>query len=111
MNKILSTASLFLFVVGSVSFAAAKESGSVSFPSTVRVGTATLPAGTYSVHWDAGSSNDVQLQLSGKGHDVSVPATAAPAVTRDEVLIHRAGTTDVVDGFTVKTTSFTLKNQ
>jgi hypothetical protein len=110
VKKIISTASLFLFAVGSLSFAASKESGSVSFPSTVRVGTTTLPAGTYSVHWDAGS-NDVQLQLSGKGHDVSVPATAAPAVTRDEVLIHRAGTTDVVDGFTVKTTSFTIKNQ
>lgn len=111
MKKFLSICSLFLFAVGSMSYAASKESGSVSFPSTVRVGATVLPAGTYSVHWEAGSSNDVQLQLSGEGKKVSIPATAAPTASRDEVLMHRDGSTDVVDSFTVKATSFTITNK
>ena len=108
MKRVLSICSLFLFAFGSMSYAASKESGSVTFPSAVRVGTATLPAGTYAVHWEEGSP-DVQVTLSGKGHEVSVPATASPATSRDEVLIHREGNGQVVDGFTVKATSFTLK--
>jgi hypothetical protein len=109
VKRILSLTSLFLFAFGSMSFAATQESGSVSFPNTVRVGANNLPAGTYSVHWEAGS-NDVQVMLSGNGHKVSVPATTAPGSGQDQVLEHRVGNTQVVDGFRVKDTNFTIKN-
>jgi hypothetical protein len=92
-----------------MSYATDKESGSVSFPSAVRVGTNNLPAGTYAIHWQPGSG-DNQVTLSGKGHEISVPATIAPGVGRDEVLMHRDGKTQVVEGFTVKSTNFTIKN-
>ena len=108
MKKILTISSLFLFAVASVSFAATKESGSVSFPNTVQVGNTTLPAGNYSVHWEAGSN---EVKLTGNGKEVSVPVTEGPGATRGEVLMHRAGNVDVVDGFTVKSTSFTIKTQ
>jgi hypothetical protein len=105
MKTILTT--LFLLALSSMSYAAT-GSGSVSFPSAVRVGQNNLPAGTYAVHWQEGSS-DVQVTLSGQGHQVSVPATVAPGAGADEVLMHRDGTAQVVEGFTVKATSFTLK--
>ena len=108
MKKILTTCSLFLFAFGSMSYAANQESGSVSFPSAVRVGTNNLPAGTYAIHWEPGAS-DVQVTLSGHGQKISVPATVAPATGRDEVLTRRDGGAQVVEGFTVKTTSFTIK--
>ena len=109
MKRILSMCSLFLFAFGSMSYGANQESGSVSFPNTVRVGANNLPAGTYKVHWQAGSS-EVQVTLSGNGHEISVPATATPGVGQDQVLEHRVGNTQVVEGFTVKDTSFTIKN-
>jgi hypothetical protein len=109
MKRILTTCSLFLFALGSMSYAATTGSGSVSFPSAVRVGTNNLPAGTYAVHWQEGSG-DVQVTLSGHGHEVSVPAKVAPGVGSDEVFMHRDGSAQVVEGFTVKATSFTIKN-
>jgi hypothetical protein len=99
---------LFLFALGSMSYAASTGSGSVNFPTTVRVGANSLPAGTYAVHWQEGSS-DVQVTLSGHGHQLSVPATVAPSAGTDEVLMRRDGSAQVVEGFTVKATSFTLK--
>jgi hypothetical protein len=80
----------------------------VSFPSAVRVGQNNLPAGTYAVHWQEGSS-DAQVTLSGHGQKISIPATVAPGVGMDQVLMHRDGKSQVVDGFIVKATSFTLK--
>jgi hypothetical protein len=109
MKRFLTACSLFLFTLGSVSYAATRESGSVSFPSTVRVGTNTLPAGTYAIHWQEGSS-EVQVTISGNGHEISVPATVAPGSGPDQVLIHRDGSTEIVDGFIVKDTTFTIKN-
>ena len=106
MKAILTT--LFILALGSVSHAATTGSGSVSFPSAVRVGQNNLPAGTYSVHWQEGSS-DVQVTLSGHGHQLSVPATVAPSTGTDEVLMRKDGGAQVVEGFTVKATSFTLK--
>jgi hypothetical protein len=108
VKRILSICSLFLFAVGSMSYAANQESGSVSFPSTVRVGSNNLPAGTYKIHWQAGSS-DAQVTLSGNGHQITVPATVAPGSGPDQVLEHRDGSSQVVDGFTVKETNITLK--
>jgi Protein of unknown function (DUF2911) len=106
VKTILTT--LFLFALGSMSYAATTGSGSVSFPSAVRVGQNNLPAGNYAVHWQEGS-NEVQVTLSGHGHQVSVPATVAPGAGADEVLMRRDGTAEVVEGFTVKATSFTHK--
>jgi hypothetical protein len=108
VKRILATSSLFFFAFGSMTYAANQESGSVSFPSTVRVGANNLPAGTYKIHWQAGSS-DAQVTLSGNGHQITVPATVAPASGPDQVLEHRDGSSQVVDGFTVKDTNFTLK--
>jgi hypothetical protein len=108
VKQILTISSLFFFAFGSMSFAANQESGSVSFPSTVRVGSNNLPAGTYKIHWQVGSS-DAQVTISGNGHQVTVPATVAPASGPDQVLEHRDGSGQVVDGFTVKETNFTLK--
>lgn len=110
MKKILTILSLLLFASGSMSYAANKESGSVSFPISVRIGANNLPAGTYEIHWVAGSS-ETQVTISGEGHEISVPATATPGVGQDQVLIHRVGSVQVVDGFTVKATNFTIKNQ
>jgi hypothetical protein len=107
-RTIVKTILTTLFLFASMSYAATTGSGSVSFPSAVRVGQNNLPAGTYAVHWQEGSG-DVQVTLSGHGHQVSVPATVAPGVGRDEVLMHRDGGAQVVEGFTVKATSFTLK--
>jgi hypothetical protein len=107
VKRILSICSLFFFAFGSMSYAA-NESGSVSFPSTVRVGTNNLPAGTYKIHWQAGSS-DAKVTISGEGHQVTVPASVAPGTGPDHVLLHRDGSAEVVDGFTVKETNFTLK--
>jgi hypothetical protein len=108
VKRILTMSSLFFFAVASMSYAANQESGSVSFPSSVRVGTNNLPAGTYKVHWQAGS-NDAQVTLSGNGQQITVPATVAPSTRRDEVLEHRDGSAQILDGFTVKDTSFTIK--
>lgn len=108
MKKTLTTYSLFLFALGSMSYAAATGAGSVSFPTPVRVGANTLPAGSYEVHWQVDSS-DVQVTLSGHGQKISVPATVAPAAGSDQVLMHRDGDAQVVEGFTVKGTSFILK--
>ena len=108
MKSILSLSSLFLFAFCSMSYAANQESGSISFPDTVRVGTNNLPAGTYTVHWQLGSS-DVQLTLSGKGHQISVPATVSTGVGQDQVLLHKDGSAEVLDGFTVKDTNFSIK--
>jgi Protein of unknown function (DUF2911) len=109
MKKFSIMCSLFLFAFGSLSYAAGKESGSVSFPSAVRVGTNNLPAGTYAIHWQPGSS-DAKVTLSVKGNEISVPAKVTPGVGRDEVLMHRDGKTQVVEGFTVKATTFTITN-
>jgi hypothetical protein len=65
-------------------------------------------AGTYKIHWQVGSS-DAQITLSGNGHQITVPATLASGSGPDQVLEHREGSTEVVDGFTVKETNFTLK--
>ena len=108
VKRTLTICSLFFLAFGSMSFAANQESGSVSFPSPVRIGTNNLPAGTYKVHWQAGSS-DAQIMLAGNGHQITVPATVAPGNGPDQVLEHRDGSTQVVDGFTVKETNFTLK--
>jgi hypothetical protein len=43
------------------------------------------------------------------GHEVSVSATVAPSVGSAQVLMHRDGSAKVVEGFTVKATSFTTK--
>jgi hypothetical protein len=109
MKRLITAGSLFLLTLGSVSYAATRESGSVSFPSTVRVGANSLPAGTYAIHWQEGSS-EVQVTISGNGHEISVPATVAPGSGTDQVLIHRDGSAEVVDGFIVKDTTFTIKN-
>jgi hypothetical protein len=108
VKRILSICSLFFFAFGTMCYAADQESGSVSFPDTVRVGATSLPAGTYKVHWQAGS-NDTQITLSGKGRQVTVPATLSPGARRDQVLEHRDGNTQVVDGFTAKGANFTIK--
>jgi hypothetical protein len=107
VKRILGICSLFFFAFGSMSYAA-NESGSVSFPSTVRVGTNNLPAGTYKARWQAGSS-DTQITLSGEGHQITVPATVAPGTGPNQVHLHRDGSAQVVDGFTVKETNITLK--
>lgn len=108
VKRILSICSLFFFAFGSMSYAADQKSGSVSFPDTVRVGTTSLPAGTYKLHWEAGSS-DTQITLSGEGHRVTVPATISVGPGPDHVLEHQDGNTQVVDGFTAKGINFTLK--
>jgi hypothetical protein len=108
VKRLLTIGSLFFFAFGSMSYAANQESGSVSFPSTVRVGANNLPAGTYKIHWQAGSS-EAQVTLSGNGHQITIPATLAPGSGPDQVLTHRDGSSQVVDGFTVKETNFTLK--
>lgn len=108
MKRILTISSLFFFAFGSMTYAANQESGSINFPTTVRIGANELPAGTYKIHWQVGS-NDAQVSLSGNGHQITVPATVAPGNGPDQVLEHRDGSTQIVDGFTVKETSFTLK--
>ncbi len=108
MKKLLSLSSLFLFAFSSMCFAATNESGSLNFPTPVRVGSNNLPAGTYAIHWQAGSGEE-QVKISGNGHNIAVPATVAPSAVKEELLTRREGSTDVVEGFTVKATSFTIK--
>jgi hypothetical protein len=92
-----------------MSYAANTSSGSVKFADPVRVGTVTFPAGTYAIHWEPGAK-DVQVVISGHGHEVTVPATVAATGAKDEVLTHRDGSAQVVEGFTVKANSFTIKS-
>jgi hypothetical protein len=107
VKRILTISSLFFFAFGSTSYAA-NESGSVSLPTAVRVGANNLPAGTYKVRWQAGSS-DAQITLSGEGHQITFPATVAPGTGPDQVHLHRDGSAQVLDGFIVKERSITLK--
>jgi hypothetical protein len=109
MKRIVGLSSLFLFAFSSMTYAATNESGSLRFPTAVRVGTTNLPAGTYAIHWETGAA-ETQVKISGNGRSVDVPATVAPSAVRDELLTHRDGATEVVEGFTVKSTSFTIKN-
>jgi hypothetical protein len=108
MKRILITCSLCFFALGSMSYAAHQESGLVSFPSAVGIGSDSLPAGIYNVHWEPGSG-DVQVTLSGNGHKLSVPATLVSGTGPDEVFMHRDANGQVVDGFRVKATGFALK--
>jgi hypothetical protein len=103
--KILLTVCSLLLLTPSVTFAASQ--GGVTFPNAVRVGKDSLPAGRYEVHWQPGSS-DGPVTISGNGHKVSVPAKLAATNGPDEVLMHREGNDQVVDGFTVKAVSFSL---
>ena len=109
MKQLLITFSVFSLALASASYAATRESGSVSFTSAVRVGTSSLPAGVYAIQWQEGTGQ-VQLKISGNGHEISVAATAAAAAGPDEVLTHRDGAAQVVDGLVVKETALTIKN-
>jgi hypothetical protein len=100
MKRIFSLSSLFLFAFSSMTYAANNESGSLRFPTPVRLGATNLPAGTYAIHWTPGAG-EVQVKISGNGQSVDVPATLAPSSVRDELLTHREGATEVVEGFTV----------
>lgn len=97
MKRLLSLSSFFLFAFSSMCYAATNESGSVSFPTPVRVGSTNLPAGTYAIHWQAGSG-DVQVKFFGNGHNFAVPATIVPSTVKAEVLTRREGSTHVVEG-------------
>ena len=47
------------------------------FPNTVRVGTNNLPAGTYTIHWQAGSS-DVKSRLPAMDTRLPFPQPSPP---------------------------------
>jgi hypothetical protein len=107
MKNNLIICSLFLLTAAPLSFAANEAKGGVSFPNAVRIGNQSLPAGRYEVHWQPGAS-DAPVTISGNGHKISVPAKLASAPGPDVVDMHASGKDQVVDGFTTKSTSFTI---
>jgi hypothetical protein len=109
MKRILSVSSLFLFAFSSISYASQQRVWIFEFPHRSPCGNPNLPAGTYAIHWQTGAS-EVEVKISGNGHSVDLPATVAPSAVRDELLTHHEGTAEVVEGFTVKSTSFRPKN-
>src|ERR1700722_13755531 len=70
MKKLLSVFALVLGLV-TVSYAAAQHSASVTLYETVYVGSDSLPAGDYSLHWPDGPGV-VQLSITGYKHNLSV---------------------------------------
>jgi hypothetical protein len=106
MKMILTVCSLIL-LTPAVTFAASQGAGGVTFPNAVRIGKDSLPAGRYEVHWQSGSS-DGPVTISGNGRKFSVAAKLAATNGPDQVLMHREGNDQVVDGFTVKAVSFSI---
>jgi hypothetical protein len=98
MKKLLSAFALVLALV-SVSYAAAQHSASLTLYETVYVGSDTLSAGDYSLHWPDGSGL-VQLSITGNRHNLSVPITVTSSkVVTNGAIITISGDKTLLQGF------------
>jgi hypothetical protein len=109
MKKLLSGFALILAFV-TVSYAAAQHSTSVTLYETVYIGSNTLPAGDYSLHWPDGSGV-VELSISGNRHKLSVPITVTPqAATTNGAIITMSGDKTLLQGFSTKLGTLMIKD-
>ena len=106
--KRLSYCALILALLSVPAFAA-KNSQTVNFPDSVKVGTSQLPAGDYKITWD-GTGSNVQITLQQKGVQHPVTATVAAKV-EDQKNKTSGFTMKTKDGVnTVETLQFTRYN-
>jgi hypothetical protein len=109
MKRLLSGFALILALV-TVSYAAAQHSASVTLYETVYVGSNTLPAGDYSLHW-ADGSGVVDLSISGNRHNVSVPITINPQVAASSgAITMTSGDKTLLKGFSTKLGTLMIKD-
>ncbi|NYF91096.1 hypothetical protein RBB79_15865 [Tunturiibacter empetritectus] len=109
MKRLLSGFALVLAFV-TVSYAAVQHSASVTLYETVTVGSNTLPAGDYSLHWPDGTGV-VELSISGSRHNLSVPITVTPSTaTSNGAIITMSGDKTLLQGFSTKLGNLMIKD-
>jgi hypothetical protein len=109
MKRFLSGFALVLAFV-TASYAAVQHSASVTLYETVTVGTNTLPAGDYSLHWPDGPGV-VDLSISGNRHNLSIPITVTPAkVVTNGAIITVSGDKTLLQGFSTKFGNLMIKD-
>jgi hypothetical protein len=109
MKRFLSAFALVLALV-TVSYAATQHSASVTLYETVYVGSNTLPAGDYSLHWPDGSGV-VELSITGNRHKVSIPITVTPgSVVTNGAIVTISGDKTLVQGFSTKFGNLMIKD-
>ena len=109
MKKFLG-AFAFVLALVTAGYAAAQHSVSVTLYETVYVGSNTLPAGDYSLHWPDGSGV-VELEISGNRHKLSVPVTVAPTTaTSSAAITTTSGDKTLLQGFSTKLGNLMIKD-
>ena len=109
MKRFLSGFALVLALV-TASYAGVQHSASVTLYETVTVGTNTLPAGDYSLHWPDGPGV-VDLSISGNRHNLSVPVTVVPAkIVTNGAIITTSGDKTLLQGFSTKFGNLMIKD-
>jgi hypothetical protein len=110
MKRFLSGLAL-IFVFVTVSHAAVQpHSASVTLYETVYIGSNTLPAGDYSLHWPDGPGV-VELSITGHKHTLSTPVTVTPVVaTSNGAIVTISGDKTLLQGFSTKSGTIMIKD-
>jgi hypothetical protein len=109
MKRLLSVFALILAFV-TASYAAGQHSASVTLYETVYVGSNTLPAGDYSLHWPDGPGV-VELSINGSRHKLTVPITVAPqAQVTNGAILSVSGDKTLLQGFSTKLGALMIKD-
>jgi hypothetical protein len=110
MKKLFSIFALLLALV-TVSYAATQHSASVTLYETVSIGSNTLPAGDYSLHWPDGSGV-VELSITGNRQKLSVPVTVAPPdkFATGNAIVTTSGDKTLLLGFSTKLGKLMIKD-
>jgi hypothetical protein len=102
LKKLLSAFALVLALATTLGYAAAQHSASITLYETVYVGSDTLPAGDYSLHWPDGPGV-IQLSITGNRHNLSVPITVTSSkVVTNGAIITMSGDKTLLQGFSTK---------
>lgn len=108
--KRFAGAFLLALALPMASFAATKNSASVTIYEAVHVGAKTLPAGDYTLHWTDGSGV-VDLNITGNRQNVTVPVTVtARAAGPTNVMTSGEGNATVLHGFQTKSSVLTIQD-
>lgn len=109
MKKTIS-AFLLAAAMPMVSFAAAKNSASVTIYEPVHVGANTLPAGDYSIKW-ADGAGVVNLTITGNHQNLTVPVTVqAKTNAQNSVMTAGEGDKAVLQGFQLKNATISVQD-
>jgi acetamidase/formamidase len=92
------------------SFAAAKNSASVTVYEPIHVGANTLPAGDYTLHW-ADGTGVVNLTITGNHQNLTVPVTVqAKANQQNSIMTTGEGGQTVLQGFQLKNATISVQD-